>query len=127
LAGHDLLLDRTNTEDDFEMKSETEEKKLHIMAKVHIFSEMWQGSQNLHAIQKESHAQHKHMTAVGYISGTEGIINASWSCFQHDGVAGFNLSEKSPARPTVSSKNLPTGQTQLLNVRQIQPIDRNPA
>ena len=48
------------------------------MAKVHYFLEMWQGSQNLRSTEKESHAQNKLMTAVGYISDTEEIIKASW-------------------------------------------------
>jgi len=39
------------------MKKEAEEWKLHRMAKVHNFLEMWQGSQNLCATQKESLAQ----------------------------------------------------------------------
>jgi hypothetical protein len=30
---------------------------------------MWQGSQNLHATQKKSHAQNKQMTTIGYILG----------------------------------------------------------
>jgi hypothetical protein len=41
------------------MKKEAEEKKLHRMAKVHDFLEMWQGSQNLRATQKEFRAQNK--------------------------------------------------------------------
>jgi hypothetical protein len=47
---------------------------LHRMAKVHDFLEMRQGSQNLRATQKESRAQHKQMTAVGYISDTQEIV-----------------------------------------------------
>jgi len=39
------------------MKKEAEEKKLHQMAMVHDFLEMWQGSQNLQAIQKELRTQ----------------------------------------------------------------------
>jgi len=41
LAGTDLELDTTNTENDLEMKKEAEERKLHRMAKVHDFLEMW--------------------------------------------------------------------------------------
>jgi len=70
-----------------EIKREAEEKKLHGMAKVHNLLEMWQGSQNLRATQKESHAQNKQMTAIGYISYTKEIVKASWSDFQHDGAA----------------------------------------
>jgi len=67
-----------NTENDSEMKKEVEERKLHRMAKVHDFLEMWQGSQNLRATQMECRAQIKQMTAVEYISDTEEIVKASW-------------------------------------------------
>jgi len=77
LAGADPELDTTNTENDSERKNEAEETKLHKMAKVHDFSEMWQGSQYLHVTQKESRAQNNQMTAVRYTSDTEGIIKAS--------------------------------------------------
>jgi len=56
LARPDPELDTTNTENNSEMKKEAEERKLHRMAKVHDFLEMWQGSQNLCATQKESRA-----------------------------------------------------------------------
>jgi hypothetical protein len=65
LAGTDPELDTTNTENDLKMKIDAEERKLHRMAKVHNFLEMWQGSQNLLATQKESCAQNKQMTTVG--------------------------------------------------------------
>jgi len=51
------------------------------MAKVDDFLEMWQGSQNLRATQKESRAQNKQMTAIGYISDTEEIVKASCNYF----------------------------------------------
>jgi len=126
LAGTDPELDTTNTENDSEMKKEAEERKLHRMAKVHDFLEMWQGSQNLRATQKESRAQNKQMTAVGYISDTEEIVKASWSLFQHDGAAAFKLSERSPLPPALSAKDLPGGRTQILNVRRIRRINRHP-
>jgi len=44
LAGTDPELVTTNTENDPEMKNAAEERKLHRMAKVHDFLEMWQGS-----------------------------------------------------------------------------------
>jgi len=91
LAGTEPELDTMNTENNAEMKKEAEERKLHRMAKVHDFLEMWQGSQNLRATQKESRAQNKQMTAIGSISDTEEIVNASWSLFQHDGAAAFKL------------------------------------
>jgi hypothetical protein len=100
-----------------EMKREVEKKKLHRMAKVHDFLEMWQGSQNLRATQKECHAQNKQMTAVGYISDTAEIVKAFWSNFQHDGAAAFKLSEISPVPPALCAKDLPGGRTQVLNVR----------
>jgi hypothetical protein len=81
LAGDDQVLDPNSTDTDVEMKREAEEKKLHRMAKVCDFLEMWQGSQILQATKKEPHAQNKQMTAIGYISDTAEIIKASWSNF----------------------------------------------
>jgi hypothetical protein len=43
-AGFDYELDTSNTDNDLEMKKDAEERKLHRMAKVHDFFEMWQGS-----------------------------------------------------------------------------------
>jgi len=126
LVATDPELDTTNTDNDSEMKKEPEERKLHRMAKVHNFLEMWQGSQNLHATQKESRAQNKQMTAVGYILDTEEIVKASWSLFQHDGAAVFKLSERSPFPPALSAKDLPGGRTQILNVYRIWRISRYP-
>ena len=78
LVGDDPILDPTSTDNDMGMKREAEEKKLHRMAKVHNFLEMWQGSQTLRATHKESCAQTKQMTAVGCISDTEELVKASW-------------------------------------------------
>jgi len=125
-AGTDPELDTPHTENDSEMKKEAEERKLHRMAKVHDFLEMWQGSQNLGANQKESRTHNKQMTAVRYISDTEEIVKASWSLFQHDGAAAFKLSERSPLPPALSSKDLPGERTQILNVCQIRRINRHP-
>jgi len=96
LAGDNPVFDTMNTENNSEMKQEAEERKLHRMAKVHDFLEMWQGSQNLWGTQKESRAQNMQMTAVGYISDTEEIVKASWSLFQYDGAAAFKLWKQSP-------------------------------
>jgi hypothetical protein len=54
LAGTDPELDTINTENNSEMKKAAEERKLHTMAKIHNFLEMWQGSQTLRATQKVS-------------------------------------------------------------------------
>ena len=119
-------MNTTNTENDSEMKKEAEERKLHRMAKVHNFLKMWQGSQNIRATQKESRAQNKQMTAVGYVSDTEEIIKAPWSLFQHDGAAAFKLSERSPLPPALSAKDLPGGRNQILNVRRMRRINCHP-
>jgi hypothetical protein len=115
LAGTAPELDTTNTENDSEMQKEPEERKLHRMAKVHDFLEIWQGSQNLCATQKESRGQNEQMTAIEYISDMEEIIKASWSLFQHHGGAAFKLSKRSPLPPALSAKDLPGGRTQILN------------
>jgi len=125
LACPDLELDTTNTENDTEMKKEVEERKLYRIAKVHDFMEMWQGSQNLRATEKESRAQTKQMPAVGYILDMEVIVKASWSVFQHDGPAAFKLSERSPLPPPLSAKDLPGGRTHVLDVRLIRRINRH--
>jgi len=65
LAGANQVLDTMNTENDSEMKNDAEDRTLHRMANVHDFLEMWQGSQNLRATQKESHTQNKQMKAIG--------------------------------------------------------------
>jgi len=66
------------------------------------------------------------MTAIGYISDMEEILKASWSLFQLDGAAAFELLERSPSPPTVSAKDLPGKCTQMLNVRRIQIINGHP-
>ena len=127
LAGDDPRLDQTSTDNDMELKREAEEKKLHRMAMVHDFLEMWKGSQTLTATEKESRAQNKQMTAVGYISDTEESVTASWSNFHYHGAAAFELLEKSPVPPVLSAKDLPGEPTEVLNVRQIKRIDHHPA
>jgi len=92
-AGDDPVSDSNRTENDMEMNREVQEHKLHRMAMVHNFLEMCQGSQKLRATQKESRAQNQQMTAVGYIPDTEEIVKVSWSNFQHDCAAAFELSE----------------------------------
>jgi hypothetical protein len=109
LAGTNPELVNRRTENDSDMTNDAEESKLHTMAKVHNLGEMFQGSQNLPAIQKESRTQNKQMSAVGYIPDTEEIVKASWPLFQHDGAAAFKLSERSPLPPPLSAKDLSGG------------------
>ena len=116
IARADTELDTMNTDNGSEMKKEVEERKLHRTTKVHNVLEMWQGSQNLHATQKESCVQQKQMTAIGYISDTEDIGKASWSLFHHNGAAALTLSERSPSPPALSAKDLSGGRSQILNV-----------
>jgi len=125
-AGTDPELDTMNTENNLEMKKEAEDRKLHRMAKVHDFLEMWQGSETICATQKVSHAQNQQMTTVGYISDTDEIVNASWSLFQHDGAAAFKLSERCSLPPPLCAKDLPWGRTQILIVRRVRTINRHP-
>jgi hypothetical protein len=126
LAVTDPELDTTNTKNDREMKKEAEKRKSHRMAKVHNFLEMWQGSQNLPAMQKEPRARNKEMTAVGYIRDKEEIFKASWSLFQHDGAAAFKLWERSPLPPALSAKDLPGGKTHIFYVRHFRRINCYP-
>jgi len=119
LAGDNLALHTTNTDNGLEMKQKVEQKISHRMAKVHDFLEMWQGSKNLRATQMESRAQNKQMTATGYISDTEEIIKASWWNIQHDAVAEFKLSERSRVPPALSGMDLHGGRTQVLTVPRI--------
>jgi len=92
LAGNDPALDRTNTENDSEMKNKVEGRQLHQMVKIHDFVEMWQGSQNLCPTPKKCRSQTKQITAVGYILDMKEIVKASWSLFQHHSAAAFKLS-----------------------------------
>jgi len=96
------------------------------MAKVHDFLEMWQGSQNLCGTHQITCTQNMQITAVGYISDTEEIVRSSWLVFQHDGLAAFKLSGRSPLPPPLSAKDLPGGRTQILNVRRIRRINHHP-
>jgi len=85
-ASNKTALDTPNAENDLEPKREAVEIPLHIIAMGHNFLKMWQGSQNLPATQKESHAHDKQMTVVGNISDNEEIVKQSlftfskWSC-----------------------------------------------
>jgi hypothetical protein len=69
-----MAVDLAETDNDFELKKDTEERNLHRMAKVHDILEISQGSQNLHTTQNKSRMQNNQMAAAGYISDTEQII-----------------------------------------------------
>jgi hypothetical protein len=56
----------------------------------------------------------------------EEIGKASWSLFQHDSVAAFKLSEKSPLPPAVCTKDISGGWTQMFNVSQIWRMNHHP-
>jgi len=127
LASDDQELDTMITENDSEIKREAEQRKFLWMTKVHNLLEMWQASQNLWATKKESCAQNKQMTFKRLISNMQEIVKASWSLFQHDGVAEFKLSEISPLPPALSAMDLLGGQTQTLNVCRIWRSDSHPA
>jgi hypothetical protein len=74
LAGTDLELDTTKSQNHSEIKRQPEQWQLLGMANVRNVLEMCQCSQTLCATQNESCAQNKHVTAVGYISDMEEII-----------------------------------------------------
>jgi len=99
LAGNDPAFNTPSTKNNMEINRQAEQRKLQRMAKVHYLLEISQGSQNLRTRQRESRAAILPMTAVQYISNTEEIVQASWSNFQHDGVAAFKLLERSPVPP----------------------------
>ena len=126
LAGDNPVSDMMNTENDSEMKKLVEESTVHRTVKVHNFLEMWQSSQNLCAAQKVSFDQYKQMAAVEYIWDPEEIIKTSWSLFQHDGVAAFKLSERSPLPQDLSPKDLASEWNQILNVHRIRTINHHP-
>jgi len=123
LAGDNPGLDMTKTNNNLEIKREADQTKLHRMAKVPDYLEMWQGSQNLRATQKQSHAHNKQMMAIRYVSDTEEIVKVSWSNYPHARAAAFTLSVWSPVPPALSAKDLTGGQTQRLNARGIKWID----
>ena len=126
LGGDYPALDTTETENDLELQNKAVDSKLQWIGMVHNFLEIWQGSKNSHATQTESCAQYTQVTAIGYILDMEEIGKATWSLFQYDGAAAFKLSERSPLLPALSAKELPGGQTQVINVHQIKKIDRQP-
>ena len=125
--GDCTALDTTATPNDLERKKEPDERKMDRMAQVYDFLEMCQGSQNLHAAQKECRAQNKQMTTIECISDMEEIVEVSWSVSKHDGAAAFQLSERSPLPPAMSANDLPGGRTQVSIVCRIRWIDHRRA
>jgi len=113
LASADPPLHTMNGENDSEMKKALEEWKLQRMAKVHDFLERSQGSFSPCATRMESGTQNKQMTTEGYNSDREEIIKPSWSPFQPDSVAAFQLSEGSPWPPGLSAQDRSGGPTQI--------------
>jgi hypothetical protein len=81
-TGNLTALETTIPETNFEMKSEVQEQKFYRMAKVDYCLEMLQGSQNLCATQMVPYTHNKQLTAIGYISDTQEIVNVCWSNFQ---------------------------------------------
>jgi len=71
------------------MEIQVEEMLMHQMANIHDVLEMLPRCQNLHATQNKPRHHNKQMTALGYISETEEIMQECWSLFQHDRAAGF--------------------------------------
>jgi hypothetical protein len=126
LAGTDPEWDTTNTKYDSEMTAEGKECTLYRMAKVHHFLEIWQGSQNLHATQKESRAQNEQMTTIRLITDPEEIVKASRSLFHHDGVAASQMSERSPWPPALFAKDLRGGRSEIVYVNRIWRIHCHP-
>jgi len=94
------LLDTKNIENIWQMKKEADCRRMRRMAKVHNFLEMWQGSQNLDANQKESRAHYNQMTALESILDTEEIVKTPSSLFPNDGASPFSMSKqfRSPPR-----------------------------
>jgi hypothetical protein len=93
LADVDPALDTSNTEQATHIKNEAEDRNSHRIAMRHDFLEVWQGSQILCLTQKESRAEIKQMTTIGFISDMEDTVNAFFPLFQPGGMAAFTLTE----------------------------------
>jgi len=66
------------TENNLEIKTEAEERKLHRTSKVYDFLEMWHRSHNWYTIEKKSDFQNKQMSGLGHIWDTDEIVKTSW-------------------------------------------------
>jgi len=126
LAGDDLTLDTTDTDNYLEIKKHGEESTLHRIAKVDHFLEMWQSDRHVWPTQEESCAQNKQMSVVWYFSDTEDIVEASWLLLHHNSAPAVNLSERSPLPPAFSEKVLLRGLTQIVNFGRIGQINQDP-
>jgi hypothetical protein len=116
MAGDGPVLVMMKSENDTEMKIDTDKSQFHTVAKDDYFRMMGQGSEHLHTTKKESRTENKQRTAGGYISDQEKVVKASYSLFQQDGVAVYGLSKRSPLPPPMSGKDLTGRRTEILNV-----------
>jgi len=92
------------------------------MAKVHDFLEMWQDSENLWATQKALYHWNKQITTMGYISDKKQTVKLSWSAFEHDGIAGVKMTEKSPLPPSLLQTELSGTKTKVRNIHWVYNI-----
>jgi hypothetical protein len=63
------------------------------------------------------------MIPIGNISDMKEIVRVSWSLFQHDNAAAFQLLERSTLPPALFAKNIPGGQNEIFNVHRIRTIN----
>jgi len=127
LAGGNKVLDTMETKHDFQMERDMVDRTLHTLAKVCDFWETWHGSQTLCDTFKKSRPQQKLISAGGYITASEEIINASWSNFQHDSAAACAMVKRSLLPPALTLKDLTGGRTELSKRHWINTIDGHPA
>jgi hypothetical protein len=101
------------------MMREVEERTFPRITKVVNFWEMRQSKPHQSATKKESPVHNMRMTFRVYILDLEEIFRAFWEHFPHQGAAGYKLSDTTPLPPAFSSKVIPGGQMQVLNMQQI--------
>jgi len=122
----DPALDMTNTENNYDMTNMVQRRILHRVANVNNFWGIWWGSQTIGSIQMVFQAHNQQMRAGGLISDTEMIINPDRPLCQHNGVAIFQLSERSPLPPGLCAKHLCIGRTQIVNMYKIRGTKGHP-
>jgi hypothetical protein len=76
LVGNIPITHSLDVDNNAEIKKEAEKKKLHRMAKILDYLEMWQGSDNLRSTQMAACTQILHMTAMRYISDMDEIMKS---------------------------------------------------